>query len=317
MLISVIICTRNPRSDYLSRVLEGLRRQTLELNQWELVLVDNDSDEPLAGKIDLSWHPLSRCVREEMRGHVPARLKGIESSAGDFLIFVDDDNVLHDDYLEQALEIGAKWPMLGTWGASITGEFEVPPPTCLEPYIDGLAICELDQAYWSNIPVWTRATPYGAGVCVRKEVAASYLHAARETPLRRSLGRSGANLGAGDDSDLSWTSTRLNLGFGRFPELKLTHLISARRLTTEYMTSLFAGFVGSGIILDHLWGRPVKEPPLVMQVLSLVKALLRGDKIQRMIAWRSFSSKRQAWQLLKTNAGSDAPRGGPALKATI
>lgn len=315
MFISVVICTRNPRPDYLSRVLQGLQRQTLDLSRWELVLVDNDSDEHLAGTVDLSWHPSSQCVREEMRGHVPARLKGIESSTGDAIVFVDDDNVLQEDYLERAVEIGIKWPMLGTWGASITGEFEIPPPSLLDPYIEGLAICELDRAYWSNIPVWTRATPYGAGVCVRREVAAVYLRAARETPLRRSLGRSGANLGAGDDSDLSWTSTRLNLGFGRFPELKLTHLISARRLTTEYMASLFAGFVGSGIILNHLWGTPAKEPHLAMQILSLVKSVMRGSKMERMIAWRSFLSKRQAWRLLKMDVESELPRGGPELKA--
>jgi hypothetical protein len=38
---SVVICTHNSRLIYLRRVLEALRSQTLPLEQWELLLIDN------------------------------------------------------------------------------------------------------------------------------------------------------------------------------------------------------------------------------------------------------------------------------------
>ena len=41
MDFSVIICTHNPRSDYLRRVLDALKAQTLLREQWELLLIDN------------------------------------------------------------------------------------------------------------------------------------------------------------------------------------------------------------------------------------------------------------------------------------
>ena len=44
---SVIVCTHNPRLIYLRRVLEALRSQTLPLEQWELLLIDNASSELL------------------------------------------------------------------------------------------------------------------------------------------------------------------------------------------------------------------------------------------------------------------------------
>ena len=45
--ISVIICTRKPREDYLRRVLAALRTQSLPQNQWELLLVSVAADGPL------------------------------------------------------------------------------------------------------------------------------------------------------------------------------------------------------------------------------------------------------------------------------
>src|SRR3989442_702908 len=92
--ISVIICTHNPRPDYLERVLEALKAQTLSSEQWELVLVDNASRDQLSSWVQLSWHPQARCIRENELGLTPARLRGISEAVGKLFVFVDDDNVL-------------------------------------------------------------------------------------------------------------------------------------------------------------------------------------------------------------------------------
>src|ERR1019366_1617462 len=81
--LSVIICTHNPRPDYFRQCLDALSRQTLVRNRWELIAVDNRSDEPLAGRNDLSWGPAARLVREETLGLTPARLHGIRESKSD------------------------------------------------------------------------------------------------------------------------------------------------------------------------------------------------------------------------------------------
>jgi cellulose synthase/poly-beta-1,6-N-acetylglucosamine synthase-like glycosyltransferase len=43
LAVSVVIPTHNPRMDYLARVLEALRAQTLPREQWEIIVVDNGS----------------------------------------------------------------------------------------------------------------------------------------------------------------------------------------------------------------------------------------------------------------------------------
>ena len=130
-LLSVIICTHNPRPAYLRRVLDALRVQTLPSHQWELLLIDNASDRGIAKEWGLSWHPHARHIHEPELGVAVARQRGMREASADLLVFVDDDNVLGQGYLAEALRIGREWPQLGVWGASIVPEFEAEPPAHL------------------------------------------------------------------------------------------------------------------------------------------------------------------------------------------
>jgi hypothetical protein len=105
MVISVIVCTHNPVEGYLRRALDALRAQTLPLAQWELLLVDNGSNETPVPVWDLSWHPNARHIREDKLGLSFARRRGVGEAQGDLVVFVDDDNVLAPDYLDQAKSI--------------------------------------------------------------------------------------------------------------------------------------------------------------------------------------------------------------------
>ena len=114
-MLSVIICSHNPGWDYFQQCIRALRDQRLPHNCWELVVVDNRSDTPLADRVDMAWHRSARMVREETLGLTPARLRGIRESKGDLLVFVDDDNVLDADFLETAQRITDERPFLGSW----------------------------------------------------------------------------------------------------------------------------------------------------------------------------------------------------------
>ncbi len=124
--ITVIVCTHNPRVDYLGRVLDSLKTQNLAEDQWELLLIDNASLQPLASRFDISWHSTARHIREDELGLTPARLRGIRESKGELIVFVDDDNVLASDYLQSAVQIAEDHAFVGAFGASIKGEFEIP-----------------------------------------------------------------------------------------------------------------------------------------------------------------------------------------------
>jgi hypothetical protein len=298
-MISVILCTHNPRKDYLRRVLEALKSQTLPLGQWELLLIDNASSERLADVWDLSWHPKGRIVREEEIGLTAARLCGIKESAGELLVFVDDDNVVAQNYLSMGITIAEQWPMLGAFGASISPEFEGPAPSWILPHLEALAVRELDRDYWGNLGGLTPALPCGAGLWVRRRVAQDYFEKATANAFRKMLGRSGASLGAGEDSDLAECAIDIGLGTGRFVALKLVHLIPKGRLTPECIIRLNAGFAASHEILSLL--RPKSRYPTLQGWKDEIRLLVnyaKASPLQKKILLASHRARKKTRRLI-------------------
>jgi len=250
--LSVIICTHNPRPDYLDRVLAALRRQTLPTDHWELLLIDNASEPALAGKWDLSWHPHARHIREDELGLTAARLCGIMEARSELLVFVDDDNLLSSNYLEKALDIAKCYAFLGAWGGIIRGEFEIEPEPWLRSLLGSLAIREFSAPIWSNNPTDWSAHPCGAGLCVRMKVAETYSGQLAVNPARRRLDRIGSALSSCGDSDLVQTSCDVGQGFGNFPQLVMTHLIPESRVQPDYLIRLMQGITVSAIVLNRV-----------------------------------------------------------------
>jgi glycosyltransferase involved in cell wall biosynthesis len=265
LTFSVIICTHNPRQDYLQRVLQALENQTLSKDQWELLLIDNASDTFLAKEVDLQWHHLARHIREEKLGLTHARLRGIEESIGDILIFVDDDNILELDFLEINTQINRDWSILGAWGGQIIPEFEQTPPEWVKPYLMFLALREFDRDIWSNATEMNKSVPFGAGLCVRKIVAQKYAAKVKEDNKRAILGRKGSLMTSCEDIDLALTACDLGWGTGQFKSLKLTHIISANRIQENYLLRLVKGTSYSGILMNAFRGKQLPTKPCFSQ----------------------------------------------------
>jgi glycosyltransferase involved in cell wall biosynthesis len=277
--LSVIICTHNPRPDYLRRVLDALKAQTLSASQWELLLVDNASREPLASAWDLSWHPHARHIREDELGLTPARLRGIGESRAEVLVFIDDDNVLAADYLALALELIRSHPWIGAFGGNHVGEFETNPESWWQGRMEDLSLIEVKKAAWAclaGIEGLALFTPGGAGMVIRRPAVLRWAEAADKDPLRRLLGRKGAALVGHEDTDIALFVCSLGFALGRFPQLSLTHLIPSARLEKSYRLRLEEGNALSSAILDFIWeGRLpslVEEQPPVSRSEKLFRS---------------------------------------------
>jgi glycosyltransferase involved in cell wall biosynthesis len=258
LFLSVIICTHNPKIEYLDRTLSALKAQSLLYKYWELLIIDNASDRDLSLELDLRWHPKSRVILEEKLGLTPARLRGIKEVGTDLLVFVDDDNVLDSDYLENALKIGQGWPMLGAWGGQCLPSFEVEPPAWTKEFWEYLGIRTFDRDRWSNLPQW-ETTPIGAGLCVRKTVAEAYLHSLENDIRRRNLDRQGNILLSCGDMDFAYTACDIGLGIGIFTDLKLSHLMPPNRLEESYLLRMVEQSVYSRVMLYFLRGNESKQ----------------------------------------------------------
>jgi glycosyltransferase involved in cell wall biosynthesis len=277
--------------------MAALQAQTLPQEAWELVVVDNRSAAPLAERLNLGWHPAARIVREDRLGLTPARLRGIREAAGELLVFVDDDNVLDDDYLQQAARVAETMPFIGSWSGQCRPGFDAQPPEWTRRYWGNLAIREFEHDVWSNLPRLPDTMPCGAGLCVRREVAQRYLalHEAGRRDVQ--LDRTGDSLLSGGDNDLAACACDLGLGVALIAALKLQHLMPPERLTADYLSRLAEGIYFSSTLLDAKWGLPTNRRSTTGRLADLLRTLrLRGP--HRRIAAAAYRGRNKALRLL-------------------
>jgi glycosyltransferase involved in cell wall biosynthesis len=306
--ISVIICTHNPRPDYLRRTLDALKAQSLPFEKWELLLIDNASDKPLAETWDLSWHPRGRHVKELELGLTAARVCGIRESNGGLLVFVDDDNVLAPDYLFAAAGLFARRPDLGVASGRLLPEYETAPPEWFRPYESWIAVRRLERSVWSNF-FDPRAEPCGAGICLRRDIALAYAKKASDNAGQRVLGRKGTSLLGGEDVVITKTAMELGYSMGQFIELNALHLIPSRRVSEKYLFSLYCHLQASGQLIGWL-EQPGQKPLGLPNWRVYAKAFLRlikGSKIDRRLVveeFRAIGLARKIAREATANSGS-------------
>ncbi|MBC2593022.1 glycosyltransferase family 2 protein [Ruficoccus amylovorans] len=288
-MLSVIICTYNPAPAPLRRTLEALAKQTLPAGEWELLIVDNASPEPLtvSALADRTKRPF-RLIFEPVPGLARARITGCREAKSDLLVYVDDDNLLAPDYLERALEISRSHPFLGAWSGHLEGEFETEPAPELRPYLVHLAIRDVIREEWASFPNY-RTCPWGAGLCIRRRVVEAY---ARDfdKDFRSQIGTTGNSLARGEDTDLAFTACTLGLGLGVFPSLRLVHLMPAARLKKDYLLRIAEESTYANVVISHLHGLGLPPAP---GALGEVRHRLRGLASGFSFEWRMQDAKRR------------------------
>src|SRR5690606_15503899 len=112
-------------------------------------------------------------------GLVYARIKGLTESKGRTLVFVDDDNVLADDYLQE-LEILLKdHPGVAVWGPGvITPEYLAPAPAWIVSHFGGMYQQKHNESVCFGMEAgWPPYYPSGSGMAVQREVMEAYTEA--------------------------------------------------------------------------------------------------------------------------------------------
>ncbi len=103
--ISAVICTHN-RREYLSSAIESLLDQTLDQNEYEILIIDNASADGTAELVQAEYGHLDhlRYFYESKLGISHARNRGIEEARAPFLIYIDDDARAYPETLQSVLD---------------------------------------------------------------------------------------------------------------------------------------------------------------------------------------------------------------------
>jgi glycosyltransferase involved in cell wall biosynthesis len=225
---SVIVCTHD-RGRLLPRCIESVAAQRSTASDVEIVIVDNASTDGTAAVVrDLQQRfPGIRSAYEPTLGLSRARNHGIEVATGELLLFIDDDAVAGNGWIDAML--GA---YDGTTVSGVAGKIELDPTMPrpwwfvpdVEPLFSGL---DLGDAPRLLAP---REWPFGTNMSVRRDVAVEL------GGFPEQLGRVGADLLSNEETAFFEQLTRRGQRIAYEPRAVVVHALPRDRLTLRYLS---------------------------------------------------------------------------------
>ena len=242
MNISVVLPTYNPNISRIQQCLNSLKVQTIDHSKWELIIVDNNSNNGITDSLDISWSKNNVIVKEPKQGLTFSRIRGFKQAKNEIIVMVDDDNILSPDYLEAVIDIFSSNQGVGAAGGKIIGKFDgFEPDEWTKQFWDMLAIRNFGEAAILSEPLleneYPHCSPVGAGMAFRKELANIYIDIVTNEQTV-TTDRIGTSLSSGGDCEIVINILKQGYSVGYFPELELQHIIPSSRLTANYLSRL-------------------------------------------------------------------------------
>src|SRR5579863_5319775 len=138
MNLTVCICSHN-RPSYLGDCLQGLRRQTVSAERFDILVVDSASTGDAPAQMAEAVHTTSnaRLLRVQQPGVSFARNAGADAAQGSYIAYIDDDAVPDPDWIQCILAaIAERQPDL--IGGRILPHWEMPLPRWWPPTLRGI-----------------------------------------------------------------------------------------------------------------------------------------------------------------------------------
>jgi glycosyltransferase involved in cell wall biosynthesis len=252
-MISVIICTYNPREEYLQRTISSVINQTLTPDEYELIVVDNNSQVNIA-EFNISKESSIKLIKEPRQGLNYARECGAQIAQGDIIVFVDDDNLLNLNFLSVARSIFNQNSKIGVMSGQILPIYEKKPGRYFIKNIQNcLAIRSFptDHLYLTSIPQGNMYFPIGAGMCIRKEILLEYYN--KQDPKNEIIGRQGHKLTSGEDIDIDLFALSKGYLVGVTNKLITSHIIPRSRTRYSYIIKLKKAQMWSSLQITKKW----------------------------------------------------------------
>lgn len=254
MDVTACICTHD-RPGYVRDCLDGMRRQTVGDDRFDVLVVDSAStgDVPaeLAGLVGALRN--ARLLRVEQAGISVARNAGAWNAGGDYIAYIDDDAIPAPDWIERILKaICETDPPPAMIGGRILPHWEAPLPSWWPPSLRGsLSIIEFEgRGEYRTAALPQGLEPYGANMVAQ-------VHSLRAMGgFGMQSGRIGAALLSDEEVQLAWRLQDAGQSVRYDSRIVVWHQIQAARLTPAWLLSRLYWQGVSTVRTRRALGRP-------------------------------------------------------------
>lgn len=228
--ISVIIPTYN-RKTYLLDTLHSLIRNSATSENFEIIVVNNNSDDSTQSAVTSFINEYSeyqiRHVIEENQGASYSRNRGIKEARAPVLLFVDDDEIADAQLIQSWMSFFGKYPNAAGGGGRIEVQFEDPRPDWMSHFLMPL----LGEHKISTTIKKYRPSqfPFAGNMAFRKQVFEKY------GMLKTDLGRKGGSLLAGEEKEFYKRIRKHTDQIYHVPDAKVYHRVDEPRMTKEFI----------------------------------------------------------------------------------
>lgn len=218
MQISVVICAYK-RPDTLCEALDSLRTQTLPQDQYEVIVVDNNSGPPIPQLVQSyatdSPYDL-KYVLEQSPGVSYARNAGVKNASADIVAFLDDDEIADSNWLQAHLDVHAEHPEVSAVVGKALPLWDSEQPTWLT---DWRLIRDLNMVDWGDEP-HAISPPESLCTC----------NSSFQKSVFAETGLFDVRLKVGEDLDIQGRLERLGKTIYYTPDAVIYHHVKAERV---------------------------------------------------------------------------------------
>lgn len=241
MILSIVICSYN-RASYISDALDSLYNQSAGLQNFEAIIVDNNSTDNTA-EVFAQWraaHPQGSFtyLTETKQGASFARNTGAAAAKGQWLCFMDDDAIVNSNYVENIIKHVETKPTVVGFGGRIIPKYIPAEPKWMSYYVSSL-VGNFDYAP-TACAFENGKYPLESNMIVRKDIYDSI--GGFNTALPGVVGS--LRIG-GEGKELFYKILALGHTIYYDPTIEVQHVVEVKKLTPEYMYRVASG-IGRG-----------------------------------------------------------------------
>jgi glycosyltransferase involved in cell wall biosynthesis len=289
MTLSIIICSYN-RASYISDALTSLYAQSSGLDDFEVIIVDNNSTDNTK-EVYAQWRHTNTngqftFISEMQQGASFARNTGAAIAKGEWVCFMDDDAVATTDYVKNIIKHIQDQPFIVGFGGRIIPKYIPAEPKWMSYYVSSL-VGNFDYAP-TACAFENGKYPLESNMIVKKSVYDQIGGFNVNLP-----GVVGTLRIGGEGKELFYKIIALGHTIYYDPSICVHHVVEVKKLTSEYMYRVASG-IGRGEKTRTL---NISNGAYIMKILEYLLKLGAGIILGIKYAIQLTPSK--TWPIIK------------------